>query len=178
MSTEEGRILFFDTNSGSPVEVTERSQENTAPTIEAIGGLGGSQEGIVGRIKDFEVLSHKIKGRSAECRVIVAGSSDGTIRVWVLDSAQFATEVEPLPGGSKSTDSAQEQSAQEQIPRLPGVRLVGRLIGTFETGNRITCLKAFVMSDKTGKDLSGTPNGNYEDAGNSLGQNGSQTHDD
>ena len=172
MSTEEGRILFFDTNSGSPIETAGRTQENTAPTIQAIGGLGGPQQGIVGRIKDFEVLNHTFNGGSLESRIIVAGSSDGTIRLWALDLTQFATEVESSTEASKLN-----QSTQEHIPKTPPPGLVGRLIGTFETGNRITCLKAFVMSDITGRETSAVSNGNNERASNALNENGSQSHD-
>lgn len=168
MSTEQGRILFFDTSSGSPIEAADRTLAITAPNIQAIGGLGGPQEGIVSRIKDFEVLKHTINGGSVEYRIVVAGSSDGTIRVWALDLAQFATEVESSIGGSQLN-----KSAQGQIREAPPARLVGRLIGTFETGNRITCLKAFVMSDITGKQLSTTSNGNNDRASNGLDENSS-----
>lgn len=172
MSTEEGRILFFDTNSRSSVEAAEQNHENIAPTIQNIGGLGGPEEGIVGRVKDFEILNHTINEGSVEYRIIVAGSSDGTIRLWALDLTQFATEVESSTGGSQL-----DKSAHGHILEIPSARVVGRLIGTFETCNRITCLKAFVMSHITGREPSAVSNGNTEKISDGLDENDSRSHD-
>lgn len=172
VSTEEGQILFFDTNSRSPIGEPERTQDDIAPAIQAIGGLGGPQEGIVGRIKDFEILNHTVNRGSVECRIVVAGSSDGTIRVWALNLTEFAIEKESPTGDS------QNESSQGRIPEARSARLVGRLIGTFETGNRITCLKAFVMSDTTGREISVISNGNNEKDSNRLNDNDSQSRDD
>lgn len=142
VSTEEGQILFFDTNPGSSIKTAEQTQEHTAPTIHAIGGLGGLKDGVVGRIKDFEILTLPVNGESMECLVVAAGSSDGTIRLWTLNATQLATEVKALRG-----DSDFNKSSQGLMPEVPSGRQIGRLIGTYETGNRITCLKAFVMSN-------------------------------
>jgi protein MAK11 len=163
VSTEEGQILFFDTNSGSSVKAPGDTQENTniVPTIQALGRLGGPEEGIVGRIKDFEILKLTIGEVSRECLVAVAGSSDGTVRLWSLDAAQFAAKVESMNGDSKHDNSA-EGLPQEIHP----ARHVGRLIGKYETGNRITCLKAFVMSEIRESTASA---GNHENPMNDLG---------
>lgn len=171
VSTEEGRILFFDTNSGSPRETAERSHENIVPTIQAIGGLGGPHEGVISRIKDFEVLTHTVNEGSIEYQIIVSGSSDGAIRVWVLDLSQFATEAASTTGVSQL-----DKNAQGRNLRNFSARVSGRLIGTFETGNRITCLKAFVMSNITGREPSAGSNGNAEKASNVLDENDSRSH--
>lgn len=173
MSTEEGRILLFDTNSGSPTEATERINEHIAPIIQAIGALGGPQEGVVGRIKDFEILNHIAYERFVDHRIIVAGSSDGTIRVWALDLTHFATEVGSSTGGSQLN-----KGAQGHIPEASPARHVGRLLGTFETSNRITCLKAFVMSDITAREPSAISNGNSEKDSIHVDENASESHDD
>lgn len=172
MSTDEGQIMFFDTSSGSSIETAGQSQENTAPTIQAIGCLGGPQEGIEGRIKDFEILNHTVNGGSMECPIVVAGSSDGTIRLWALDPTQFARELKSSTGRSQFNESA-----QGPVPEVPQARQLGRLIGTFETGNRITCLKAFVMSDIIGTEVSTISNGNHENASTGLDEKGSKSHE-
>ncbi len=168
MSTEEGQILFFDTNSGSSVKTPGDTLENTniVPTIQALGRLGGPEEGIVGRIKDFEILQLTIGEISRECLVVVAGSSDGTVRLWSLDAAQFAAKVETLNGDSKH-DNNVEGLPEEVHPS----RHVGRLIGKYETGNRITCLKAFVMSEMR----ESTPSAeNHENPMTDLGEHSSE----
>lgn len=52
--------------------------------------------------------------------VIVTASSDGQVRLWHL-------------------------TAEELRKESKDIKQVGQLIGTYETGNRITCLRAFVM---------------------------------
>lgn len=54
--------------------------------------------------------------------VVVTASSDGALRIWSLSEGEL----------SKASDSKQ----------------VGRLVATHETGNRITCLSAFVLDGK------------------------------
>lgn len=54
--------------------------------------------------------------------VVVTASSDGALRIWSLPEAEL----------SKASDSKQ----------------VGNLVATHETGNRITCLSAFVLNGK------------------------------
>lgn len=171
VSTEEGRILFFDTNSGTPIETAEWSHENIVPTIQAIGSLGGPHEGVSGRIKDFEVLTHTVNEGSVY-QLIVSGSSDGTIRVWGLDLIQFATEVE-----SEIDVSQLNKGAQGRNLDISSARVSGRLVGTFETCNRITCLKAFVMSNITGREPSAISNGNTEKASNVLDEIHSRSHE-
>ena len=94
----------------------------------------------------------------------VAGSSNGAIRLWALDPTRFTTEVELIRNGSSSSKGA-KVATPESLP----VPQLGRLIGTFQTGNRITCLKAFVMSEITAV---GVSNGDPENADNNMDESG------
>lgn len=118
VSTEDGRIIFYDLK--TTVE-DEKADEDSVPQCKAIGQMGGSQVGFTGRIKDFEVLQPK----ADNALVFVTGSSDGAVRLWKCSTSE-------LTSGSASTTKG-------------SLRQVGTLIGTHETGHRITCLAAFVM---------------------------------
>ena len=103
------------------------------------------------RIKDFEILeAGKSQGAIKEVYVVSA-SSNGAIRVFSLDLKQLLTdgalravnqrrrtESERNGGGLGSSPTNATGSALSS----PGVKL----LGTYETGHRITCLKAFLMS--------------------------------
>jgi protein MAK11 len=118
MSTEDGRILFFDTNSMDEVE-------GKLPRARLQAQLGGREAGLVGRVKDFEMLQPET-GEGAPL-VIVTGSSDGAVRLWSLRLDQSTGRKEEQNGDSSSS------------------KQIGQLLGTYETGNRITCLRAFIM---------------------------------
>ena len=57
---------------------------------------------------------------------VVTANSEGVVRVWQLLGAQLRNAI-----AKKSSDPKDIQ--------------VGKLLSSYETGNRITCLKAFVM---------------------------------
>ncbi|KAM3069190.1 Protein mak11 [Clarireedia jacksonii] len=120
VSTEDGRILFYSTEPAD-LEATKATEGKSQPISSAklIAQLGGKDTGITGRIKDFSVLY--IGEDSAKDLLIVTGSSDGAVRIWKLSAKK------DLSGGEDK------------------VKQAGKLIGTYETSNRITCLKAFVM---------------------------------
>lgn len=124
ISTEDGRILFYSTRpddlvAAPPVDDKEASG---LPSAKLVAQLGGKAAGVEGRLKDFTTLALPGgAGKASADFLIVAGSSDGTLRLWKLSTADL-----------------QGAPAKE-------VRQVGELVGTYETGNRITCLKAFVM---------------------------------
>ncbi|KAK6585804.1 hypothetical protein PZA11_000861 [Diplocarpon coronariae] len=122
ISTEDGRILFYSTRP-SDLVTAEVAEGKEAPLLSAklIAQLGGKDVKLSGRIKDFVVLDIK-KGASKEF-IIVAGGSDGALRLWRLASKDLAAH------GGKT-------------------KQVGKLLGTYETTNRITCLQAFVMLPK------------------------------
>ncbi|KAK2630005.1 hypothetical protein QTJ16_000825 [Diplocarpon rosae] len=121
-STEDGRLLFYSTRPGDLV--TAEAAEGKAaplPSAKLTAQLGGKGVQLSGRIKDFTVLNVG-EGASKEF-IIVAGGSDGALRLWRL----------------ASKDLAAHNGQTKQI---------GKLLGTYETTNRITCLQAFVMLPK------------------------------
>ncbi len=121
-STEDGRVLFYSTR---PADLTSaesaEGKDTPLPSAKLIAQLGGKDVGLSGRIKDFTVL-HIGEGASKEF-IIVAGGSDGALRLWRLAPKNLASHS----GKTKQ---------------------IGTLLGTYETTNRITCLKAFVMLPK------------------------------
>ena len=65
---------------------------------------------------------------SASTFVIVTGSSDGTVRTWSLDIKDLKDDAKIEQGKGFTA------------------KQVGTLLGTYTTGTRITCLKAFIMT--------------------------------
>ena len=126
MSTEDGRIVFYNTSKEDGSSTTNGVQGEAGasiPDAEVIAQLGGKAAGLSGRVKDFEILMlpPSEPGNGSSTAVIVTASSDGASRLWHLLLSDLTT-------------------------RKPDRGLqVGQLIGTYDTGNRITCLKAFVM---------------------------------
>lgn len=116
LSTEDGRILFYDVSSSD-----EEADAGKLPLCPCVAQLGGTPAGISGRVKDFEIVA--LQG--SKSLVIITGSSDGAVRLWTVSGEQFAA-----------------QASKE------GPKQIGKLIATQETGNRITCLGAFVMDGK------------------------------
>jgi protein MAK11 len=119
ISAEDGRVLFYDLST-----LPEAAEDTTKlPQVSCCGALGGPGAGIAGRVKDFEMLA--IDGAEPLLLVITA-SSDGAIRLWTIADNELTTEG---------------QSDE-------GPRQFGTSIATLETGERITCLGAFVLDGK------------------------------
>ena len=118
VSTEDGRVVFFSTKK------LREAENGGIPYAEAVAQLGGRKSGLQGRTKDFEIMKVVDQGF-----LLVTGGSDGTVRVWWL------TGLEELTTPSKDTASKNHGDTPQ----------IGKLLGFYETGNRITCLKAFVM---------------------------------
>ncbi|KAL2040074.1 hypothetical protein N7G274_006977 [Stereocaulon virgatum] len=163
ISTEDGRILFYSTALMPDSKTTQPGSQPHVPVREAIGQLGGAGEGLTGRIKDFEIL----KTIHPRILFIVTGSSDGAIRLWLLDEAEL-TEISSVlqwpEHGSKDfeTHASNDKSSNATITQ------VGSLLGTYEAGNRITCLKAFIMSDPEQYKARGLVEGNNANRAISL----------
>lgn len=120
ISTEDGRVIFYSTKK---LRQPEEGSESSIPYAEPVAQVGGKQCGLPGRVKDFEILSLKEESLGGKDELlVVTGSSDGTVRVWKLNG----TDLSPSDGANSSTQA-------------------GQLLGTYETGDRITCLKSFVM---------------------------------
>lgn len=128
LSTEDGRILFYSTR---PEDLTtlpaEKGKDTPLPSAKLIAivdskdgdeGKDAKTDERVPRIKDFTVMA---VGEGAEkILYIIAGRSDGGVKVFRLPASNL----------TKTSDQVQE---------------VGKLLGTYETGNRITCVESFVM---------------------------------
>jgi protein MAK11 len=120
VSTEDGRILFYSTRPADLVTAPAvEGKEAPLPSAKLIAQLGGKDAGLSGRIKDFTILSTD-EGSSKISYIVTAGS-DGAVSLWSI---------------SPSTDLIAHEGKAKQI---------GSILGTYETNNRITCLKAFVM---------------------------------
>ncbi|EXJ96216.1 hypothetical protein A1O1_01342 [Capronia coronata CBS 617.96] len=124
VSTEDGRVLFYDTD--NPTSLTSTGGTNdeapTIPSATLCATVGGKSAGVTGRVKDFEILFLAPVRENQQDLAMVTASSDGTIRV-------FRLPVADLLSAAKSKKPAH----------------LGTVIGSYDTGNRITCLKAFVM---------------------------------
>ncbi|TVY82758.1 Protein MAK11 [Lachnellula suecica] len=127
LSTEDGRVLFCSTR---PADLTTQPAEDgkdaPLPTARLIAFIdakdedkkGAKKDERVPRIKDFSALS---VGEGSERNIfIVAGRSDGAVQLFKVP-------------------------ASDLVSKSDKVQAVGKLFGTYETGNRITCIKAFVM---------------------------------
>jgi len=157
ISTEDGRVLFYDTSS-LEIEATQLPTNGkfvspaVLPSCSLIAQLGGLSAGVSNRIKDFEILKPAMADVSEELNtnlLIVTASSDGAVRIWLLDATQLNTPSrDDLDSTATNGDVTTEMipgSAQVNGTTAKTKR-VGSLVGIYETGNRITCLKAFIMS--------------------------------
>lgn len=126
VSTEDGRILFYET--GKPSSTLQQngdaSNTETLPDARLVAQLGGRAQGVTVRIKDFEVVPIRTQDDDAAEIAIITASSDGAVKVWHVQTSNLTVK------NSKSTSD---------------VTQIGTLIGTYETGSRITCIKAFLM---------------------------------
>ena len=122
VSTEDGRILFFDLTT----TIISTGGKDDLPQCACVAQLGGRDAGVSGRVKDFELLTLQADEPPAQpVLLVVSASSDGAIRLWRV-AYTFASV--------KSDEKAPQQ--------------VGDPIATLETGNRITCMGAFVLDGK------------------------------
>lgn len=130
VSTEDGRVIFYSTK-----QVQEPTEEDDSPIpyAEAVAQLGGRAAGFPGRVKDFEVLDlngQRVAGK--DNHLVVTGNSEGLVRVWLLQGADLV---------KKDTKGTKKKSAEKEKKEIQ----VGKFLNAYGTGNRITCLKAFVM---------------------------------
>lgn len=117
VSTEDGRVVLVSTRDDHLTR-REGAREGEAPGVaRTVASVGGREGGVAGRIKDFAL----VEDGSGRTLYVVGGGSDGVVRVWSLgvDELGRACEAGDVLGGS--------------------------LVGTYATGNRITCLEAYRM---------------------------------
>jgi protein MAK11 len=130
LSTEDGRVIFYSTKR---LQKAADDDESPIPYAEAVAELGGRTSGFPGRVKDFEILN--VGEESAAQKgdlLVVTGNSEGVVRVWMLRAKDLIRNTKEKP----TSDDKSEGSGNLQV---------GKLLNVYETGNRITCLKAFVM---------------------------------
>lgn len=142
VSTEDGRILLYSTRSIAGEKPNSETRSDI-PTLQAFGEIGGVNESLVGRIKDFEIINAVLPGNPDRSLIVIAGSSDGAIRVWSVEIDQLMTSLQAFEGNI-------DLHERETVANGTSMRLthqLGQLLGTYKTGNRITCLKAFLMHD-------------------------------
>lgn len=141
ISTEDGRLVFFSENLQSP----SADEVSEIPSYEVIGHLGGKACGIEARVIDFEILSQTENNGTPGYLIITAGS-DGSVRLWKLDEAELkGNGPSQVSSAVSETNFPREKTPQDGTKS--SVRQLGRLIGTYSTPNRITCLKAFMLLD-------------------------------
>ncbi|OJD31136.1 60s ribosome biogenesis protein mak11 [Diplodia corticola] len=147
ISTEDGRILFYSTKETRTPAATSQAvktgKEAAVPSCKLIAQLGGRAADLTGRIKDFEILP---VSEAADEYYIATGSSDGAVRVWHLSQGDLCLPADDAADGdsSKQPDAGSEKAVN--VSDTLSAKQVGELIGAHETGNRITCLKAFIMN--------------------------------
>lgn len=158
VSTEDGRILFYSTASLPSTDMNGNPTPAGISLCTAVAQLGGIGAGLTGRIKDFEIL----KPPDTNHLLIVTGSSDGAVRIWMIDKVDLQHKLSH-PQDSSETEGSRSGKQDSAVPgsatKLSEVRQIGKLLGTYEAGNRITCLKAFIMSDPEAAKASGLSNG-------------------
>ncbi|KNG49044.1 60s ribosome biogenesis protein mak11 [Stemphylium lycopersici] len=131
VSTEDGRVLVYDTSETvQPAQQAQQqrdqkpTKDDTIPTSRLVAQIGGPAAGMTGRIKDFEIIPLSAHGTF----LVVTGCSDGTVRFWALRTGDLA--------GKADASEAKGFTALQ----------VGTLLGQYSTGTRITCLKSFTMT--------------------------------
>ena len=123
-STEDGRITFSSTKR-EHITPVENPKKGAAPgTARTIGHVGGKEAGVVGRIKDFTIIQSEAE---SDTLYVVAGSSDGEVRVWTISVGELRRRV----------DAPKEQP-------------VGKLVGSYSTDNRVLCMTAYLMRPDLG----------------------------
>lgn len=151
VSTEDGRIIFYDLKTLTP-KVDDEEQTDAPkhvlamphPACAPIAELGGPAVGLGGRIKDFEVLDlPQASHNGSSPLLVIAGSSDGAVRLWKVDARNFSPDMAPKSPATvfnaKDMKKPVANGTESEAPQI------GTLLGTQETGGRITCLAAFVM---------------------------------
>ncbi|EEH47998.1 uncharacterized protein PADG_04082 [Paracoccidioides brasiliensis Pb18] len=145
LSTEDGRILFYSTKASDPTQT--KSTDNSKPAIPAaqlIAQLGGRDHGRSGRIKDFESLPVTAQGWNSAFLVVTSGS-DGAVKIWMLTEGEFHSSGAESAKTERNLKSSSKGQNGASPSATSAVAQVGKLLGMYESGNRITCMKAFIM---------------------------------
>ncbi|MCJ1282023.1 hypothetical protein MMC26_001346 [Xylographa opegraphella] len=149
VSTEDGRVVFYSTGVVQDADDKIMVPTSPIPTCVPLGQLGGKDTDISIRVKDFEYLAPGTAQRNQTSGTIITASSDGSIRIWSVRASELVEKRKTTNGTSDHPQLEErtmngEQTHVEDLSKAP-IRQCGTLLGTHETGNRITCLKAFTM---------------------------------
>ncbi|KAF3481647.1 uncharacterized protein GIQ15_04406 [Arthroderma uncinatum] len=136
-STEDGRLVFYSTAVDCLEEPAEGS-ETSIPTAPFLFQLGGKDHGQSSRIKEFEILPLQEDSKTKQYLVVTSGS-DGALRIWTISPDEF----KPF----KPAKAKASKAGKKSVPVQP--MQIGKVLGTYETGNRVTCMKAFIMREST-----------------------------
>ena len=112
VSTEDGKILFFDTMQAT-------GSQDKIPVLSPVAYMGGEKQSIRNRIKDFQILDlteHEYPGY-----LVVVGCSNGDVRLILVSKSELS---------KPNSDDGLVGMANKDV---------------YTTGNRITCLVAFLM---------------------------------
>ncbi|CAK7266757.1 Protein mak11 [Sporothrix epigloea] len=178
VATEDGRILLCSTRPEDLVlaalpangAVAGDQKPSTAPLPSARlvgqlgGGANGGAAGATGRVKAFKILPvlEPVSGEANSLRrawYVVAASSTGALCVWKVTGK----ELRDAWKGSIAV------SASGSAKTAVAPTLLGTLLGTYQTRDRITCVEAFVMIPR--------PEG-LEDSDFEEGEDDSESEDD
>jgi protein MAK11 len=132
LSTEDGRVLFYSTLDFDPDSKGDGDSERGLPSCLLVGQLGGAATGFPNRIKDYSIIALPGNDQGTKSQTtlfIITAGSDGAIRLWAVEKEEFLEPATP----------------ENQDGNVKDIPQVGRLLGTYETSNRITCLKSFVL---------------------------------
>ncbi|KAK8255117.1 WD40-repeat-containing domain protein [Phyllosticta capitalensis] len=162
-STEDGRILFYSSAStvtpAASSDAVKKGREVAVPSCRLLAQLGGRAAGLTSRIKDFEILP---VAEGADRYFIITGSSDGAVKVWRLNGEDLVAALEQP---EEANDAKKEKLSN--VSNTLAAKQVGELLGTHEGGNRITCLKAFVMTGAPEEAADATDGAKEEDVSSS-----------
>lgn len=134
VSTEDGRLLFYSTNDHLS-DLPDGAPESSIPVAQLRGQLSSGQ---LGRIKDFEILNAQASQGPKEVFLVTCGS-DGIIKVWILNQEEL---ISPSRCRQQHPFSKTPEDRTQLVNDVPQA---GKVLGEYETGNRITCLKSFIM---------------------------------
>lgn len=106
------------------------NKSSSIPKACACAEVGGKLFGVSSRVKDFEVISLDDHPSHKHMALVVACGSDGAVRLWSLAIEAFEDR---------------RAAPSKQCSNIPTPSQEGKLLGAYETGNRITCMIAFLM---------------------------------
>ena len=148
ISTEDGRLLFYSAVRLESHKEDGEAEKRTTSSISdcvLLAQLGGRSSGVASRIKDFEILRLSAEKERPSKTVAITGCSDGSVRIWLLDETGLLNKLVYADRDPELEDTTNGHGNGTSGILGSDIQQIGKLIGTYETGHRITCLKAFVL---------------------------------